>query len=104
MLFIERDLVVVPVRSIILPVLESYVLPVLSIILVLGVVVVLLPEIALRVFEVEVLPVKALLVPLIEVLPFVDLPDNAALVAVLFAELVRYVPELLPERLLVKLL
>ena len=100
-LFIELDLVVVvvPVRSITLPVLESYVLPELSIILVLGVVVEVLPEIALRVFEVEVLPVKALLVPLVEVLP-----DSAALLAVLLAELVRYDPELLPERLLVKLL
>ena len=61
--------------------------------------VVVLPEIALRVFEVEVLPVKALLFPLVEVLP-----DNAALLAVLLAELVRNDPELLPERLLVKLL
>ena len=61
--------------------------------------VVVLPEIAERVFEVEVLPDIALLVPLVEVLP-----DNAALLAVLLAELVRNDPELLPERLLVKLL
>ena len=66
--------------------------------------VVVLPEIALRVSEVDVLPVIAFLVPLVEVLPVADLPDNAALLSVLFAELVRYDPELLPERLLVKLL
>ena len=66
--------------------------------------VVVLPEIALRVFEVEVLPVKALLFPLVEVLPLADLPESVALFAVLLAELVRYEPELLPERLLVKLL
>lgn len=63
-----------------------------------------LPEIALRVFDVEDLPVNALLVPLVEVLPLADLPESVALFAVLLAELVRYEPELLPERLLVKLL
>lgn len=98
-LFIELDLDVVPVLSITLPVLESYVLPELSTILVLGVAVEVLPETAVRVFEVAVLPDKALLVPLVELLP-----DNAELLAFLLAELVLYVPELLPERLLVKLL
>lgn len=66
--------------------------------------VVVRPEIALRVFEVEALPDIALLDPLVEVLPVAVLPDNTALFVVLFAELVRYDPELLPERLLVKLL
>lgn len=108
-LFIEPDLLVVPVRSIVRPVLESYVLPELSIILVLGAVEVLLetelrvladdvlPETAVRELAVEVLPDIASLplVPLVVAL----LPLTPAIeLVVLFAELVRYVPELLPER------
>lgn len=95
----ELDLLVVPVRSIIRPVLESIALPELSIILVLGALTELLfvtdervlaveplPEIAERVFEV--------------VLP----PDNAERVAVLLVELLPDTPADTAEDLLAKLL
>lgn len=95
----ELDLLVVPVRSMIRPVLESIALPELSIILVLGALTELLfvtdervlaveplPEIAERVFEV--------------VLP----PDNAERVAVLLVELLPDTPADTAEDLLAKLL
>ena len=59
----------------------------------------------MRVFELDVLPDKELLVSTEEDLPDVEvLPDSNAVLVDLFAELVRYEPELLPERLLVRLL
>lgn len=59
----------------------------------------------MRVFELDVLPDKELLVSTEEDLPDVEvLPDSDAVLVDLFAELVRYEPELLPERLLVRLL
>lgn len=95
----ELDLLVVPVRSMIRPVLESIALPELSIILVLGALteflfvtdervlaVEPLPEIAERVFE-DVLP-----------------PDKAERVAVLLVELLPDTPADTAEDLLAKLL
>ena len=59
----------------------------------------------MRVFELDVLPDKELLVSTEEDFPDVEvLPDSDAVLVDLFAELVRYEPELLPERLLVRLL
>ncbi len=94
----------VPERTIVRPVLESIALPELSIMRVLEVLEELLPETDERLSN-ELLPDTALRVPLVALLPLaVFLPESEALFAVLFAELVRYTPELLPERLLVKLL
>jgi len=96
---------VVPLRSIVRPVLESIVLPELSMMRVLEVFAELLPDTVERLSNDELLPVTVLRVPLVAVLPLVVLlPESEAVFAVLFAELVRYTPELLPERFLVKLL
>lgn len=93
-------------RSITRPVLESYALPELSIILVLGAVDSFRPVMPVRVLFVAVLPDtdprvlavlpdKALRVPDVED----DLPERPAAALLLPAELDLYTPELLPERL-----
>lgn len=74
----ELDLLVVPVRSKTRPVLESIVLPELSIILVLGALLELLPVTAERVLVVELLPDIA---ERVEVLLVELLPDRPAVTA-----------------------
>lgn len=95
----ELDLLVVPVRSIIRPVLESIALPELSIILVLGALTELLFVTDERVLAVEPLPEIAERV-FEDVLP----PDNAERVAVLLVELLPDTPADTAEDLLAKLL
>lgn len=90
----ELDRVVVPERSTTRPVLESYARPEVSMILVLDAAELLL-----------LLIVEALLPDIAERVLVLDLPESPAIADVdLFAELVRYAPVLLPDRLLVKLL
>ena len=110
-LLIELERLVLVERSIARPVLESNALPELSMILVLDVEVALLPDTALLVPLVAVLPDTALRVlavlpdkPLREADAVDDLPESLAADELLLAELVLYVPELLPDRLWVKLL
>lgn len=95
----ELDLLVVPVRSMIRPVLESIALPELSIILVLGALTELLFVTDERVLAVEPLPEIAERV-FEDVLP----PDNAERVAVLLVELLPDTPADTAEDLLAKLL
>lgn len=95
----ELDLLVVPVRSMIRPVLESIALPELSIILVLGALTELLFVTDERVLAVEPLPEIAERV-FEDVLP----PDNAERVAVLLVELLPDTPPDTAEDLLAKLL
>lgn len=108
---IDSERLLLPERSIMRPVLESYVLPELSIILVLEAVDSFLSATRERVLFVTVLsdtdprvlavlPDKALRVP--DVVD--DLPESRAEALLLLAELDLYTPELLPERLCVRLL
>lgn len=91
----EPERLVVPVRSITRPVLESWVLPELSIILVLGAVVAFLSDTSLREFVMPVLPDTV--VRVLAVLPdkplrvpdaIDDLPEIRVVEVLLLAELV----------------
>lgn len=96
-----------PLRSIVLPVLESSTLPLLSMMRVRGLLVLLraftvafLPEVAVRVLAVALLPERPERIADEE-----DLPERPAFKELLLvAELDLYTPVLLPDRLCVRLL